>query len=352
MIPARPATACLALLLWAACGEAHEGSGDTPTAESMRDPETEPAALRSRAAESFEALPAPVLPQSSRERRLFDLGRTLFFEPRLSTDSQVSCGTCHLSQFGGADGLATALGVDGRKNARNAPSVFNTRLQSSQQWDGERSSLADQAARMPLDPAVFGNRDEVAVLARLRAAGYQAQFEHAFPEAEPALSLANIGTAIASFEQTLGTPGRFDAFLDGDDAALDTRERAGLELFLDAGCADCHAGPGLGGTQLVKFGQVEPYEAATGSSALDLGRFNITQDAADRFVFKTPMLRNVAETAPYFHDGSVIGLPQAVRVMLRVQLGEIRPEHEVENLVAFLGALSGPAPEWFSPPQP
>jgi len=310
------------------------------------------AALRERAASSFGALDAPAIPDDESDRRLFDLGRQLFFDERLSADGQVSCGTCHLTEFGGADGLALSVGVEGRKNPRNAPTVFNTTLQSSQHWRGDRSSLADQAARAPLGMASFGNQDEAEAVGRLRDAGYQAAFVAAFPDAnaDTALSLANLGTAIAAFEATLITPGRFDEFLRGDDQALDVRERAGLALFLDTGCADCHASPGLGGEQLTKFGLIEPYEQATGSPAVDQGRFDVTGREEDRFVFKVPMLRNVGETAPYFHDGHVIGLEQAVRVMLDVQLGVQLQDFEVENLTAFLRALSGQVPDWYSEP--
>jgi cytochrome c peroxidase len=200
--------------------------------------------------------------------------------------------------------------------------------------------------------ASFGNQDEAEAVGRLREDPiYRVAFEEAFPDTDPPLSLANLGTAIASFEQTLITPGRFDDFLNGDDHALETRELAGLELFMDVGCADCHAGPGLGGEQLAKFGRLLPYEQATGSATVDQGRFDVTQLEEDRFVFKVPMLRNVADTAPYFHDGNVIGLEQAVRVMLDVQLGERLLDFEVDNLSAFLRALSGPAPEHYVAPE-
>jgi cytochrome c peroxidase len=199
--------------------------------------------------------------------------------------------------------------------------------------------------------ASFGNQTEQEALDRLHDADYQAAFDRAFPDVDEALSLANLGTAVAAFEDTLITPGRFDAFLRGDNAALDARELAGLELFLDTGCVDCHDGPGLGGQALMKFGLTKPYAPATGSAAVDQGRFDVTQREDDRFVFKVPMLRNVAETAPYFHDGNVIGLEQAVRVMLDVQLGVSLQDFEVDNLAAFLRALSGEAPDWYSEPE-
>jgi len=314
--------------------------------------DSEIVALRERAASSFGALDVPAIPEDESDRRLFDLGRELFFDERLSADGQISCGSCHLSQFGGADGLAIAVGVAGRKNPRNAPTVFNTGLQSSQHWRGDRASLAEQAARAPLGSSSFGNRDALEAVERLRAADYQTTFARAFPDADAdeVLSLDNVGTAIAAFEATLITPGRFDEFLRGKNDALDARERAGLALFLDTGCVDCHASPGLGGEQLTKFGVLEPYEQATGSATVDQGRFDVTQREEDRFVFKVPMLRNVGATGPYFHDGSVIGLEQAVRVMLDVQLGVRLQDFEVDNLVAFLRSLTGKIPEWYAEP--
>ena len=337
------------MLLCAACADDMNGDG-TPVSESTID--TEIAALRERAASSFGVLDAPAIPEDEGERRLFDLGRQLFFDERLSADGQISCGSCHLSQFGGADGLAIAVGAAGRTSPRNAPTVFNTALQSSQHWRGDRASLAEQAARAPVGLTWLGNRDEAEALRRLRDADYEAAFARAFPDldADDALTLANLGTAIAAFEATLITPGRFDEFLGGKNDALDARERAGLALFLDSGCADCHASPGFGGEQLTKFGVLEPYEQATGSAAVDQGRFDVTQREEDRFVFKVPMLRNVGATGPYFHDGNVIGLEQAVRVMLDVQLGVRLQDFEVDNLVAFLRALTGEIPEWYSEP--
>jgi cytochrome c peroxidase len=345
MMPPRTALLWLSLSmpLSAACADAGSDADDTPVSESVLDPDVK-AELRQRALARFEALAAPELPE---DRTLFDLGRRLFFERRVSADGQVACATCHLRELAGADGLALSVGVEGRKNPRNAPTVFNAVLQSSQHWRGDRSSLADQAARAPLGMASFGNQTEAEAIARLRDAGY----EPLFAAAKLTLSLADFGAAIAAFEQTLITPSRFDAFLQGDNDALDSRALNGLSLFFEVGCASCHTGAGLGGRQLAKFGLHVPYEVATGSAAVDRGRFDVTQEEDDRYVFKVPMLRNVAETAPYFHDGNVIGLEQAVRVMLEVQLDAGLRDYEVENLVAFLRSLSGPAPEWFSPPE-
>lgn len=338
---------CLAVL---ACVD---GSADPPVAESQTSPSdlsVQAAALRQVAVQHFAPLASAAIPASAPETARFTLGRKLFFDARLSVDAQVACATCHLAAYGGGDGLVKSVGVMGRVNPRNAPTVLNAGLQNLQRWRGDRDSLADQAARALLGPDSFGNADEAEALERLDDAGYASDFERAFPGESRAVSLVNFGEAIAVFERTLRTPGRFDAFLKGDDGALDARELAGLALFMDLGCVDCHAGPGVGGEQLAKFGVLEPYADVTGTDMPDAGRFDVTHDEADRFVFKVPLLRNVAQTAPYFHDGSALGLEQAVRVMAQVQLGQQLREHEVRDLVAFLGALSGAIPGWFSEP--
>lgn len=352
MIGARSALVAFAVLLCGACGDAIEP--DSPVAESQVQPGSDrngAAALRERAWLRFEAIEAQTMPVDGPSAARFDLGRRLFFEKRLSADGQVACATCHIAAYGGGDGLAKSLGVMGRQNPRNAPSVFNAGLQTSQHWYGDRESLADQAARSPLGKVSFGNQDEAEAMGRLRDAGYEPDFERAFPDVDAPMSLERLGEAIETFEQTLRTPASFDDFLNGDDDALDARQRAGLALFMDIGCADCHSGAGVGGGQLAKFGRVEAYALATGVEMPDQGRVEVTRDEADRFVFKVPMLRNVAETQPYFHDGSVVGLEQAVRVMAKVQLGRDLTDGQVRILEAFLSSLSGSAPEWFSAPE-
>jgi cytochrome c peroxidase len=307
-------------------------------------------ALRDAASSKFVALEAAAIPHEGVDAARFALGRKLFFEQRLSADGKIACASCHKAELGGADGLPVAVGVFGRANPRNSPSIFNVSQQSLQHWRADRESLEDQAARSPLGAASFGNQDPAEAVGRLRDAGYAAEFAGAFPGEEPAISLEHFASAVALYERTLLTPGRWDAFLKGDDAALNAQEQAGAKLFLDLGCAGCHSGAGLGGTSLRKFGVVEPYASATGAATPDPGRFDATHDDKDRFVFKVAMLRNVGETAPYFHDGSVGELGQAVRVMARVQLGQALTDPQVADLVAFLKALSGRAPEWFSAP--
>jgi cytochrome c peroxidase len=225
--------------------------------------------------------------------------------------------------------------------------VLNAALQSSLQWRADAESLADQASRSLLDPVLFGNADEGALQGRLRDAGYADELGALFPYAGEPLALEHLADAIAQFERTLITPSAFDAFLMGDSTALSVRAQRGLDLFMSVGCADCHSGPGIGGQALAKLGVVEAYAAPFASES---GRFEITHDDDDRAVFKVPTLRNVAQTAPYFHDGSVTGIEQAVRDMARLQLGRQLGQSEVRALSEFLNALSGAVPSWFAPP--
>jgi cytochrome c peroxidase len=311
---------------------------------------TDDTALLARAGQLFAPLPThagsvehPVSPER------VALGRALFFEPRVSLDGTASCARCHQPALHGTDALPKSIGAAGRVNARNAPTVLNAAVQFTEHWVGDRTDVEDQARRALLGPASFGNPDFAAAMAKLRGIpGYAARFREAFPgEADP-ITPENWAAALGAYERTLLTPAPFDAYLKGDIEALTPAARDGLAQFIDTGCAGCHSGVGVGGGSFQKFGVVEDYWKATGSEPTDPGRFAVTGQVADRYVFKVPSLRNVAMTAPYFHDGSVATLPQAVRVMARVQLGKMLSDGEVEAIVAFLGSLTGPLPADFA----
>jgi cytochrome c peroxidase len=197
----------------------------------------------------------------------------------------------------------------------------------------------------------MGFREAVEVLPLLEQHGYAARFETAFPHAEELLTTGHYAQAIAAYEQTLRTPSLFDQYLEGEADVLNESQRRGLRTFLEIGCADCHAGPLLGGEQLQKFGVHRDYWLATSSEQRDAGRFESTQKPADRNVFRVPMLRNIARTAPYFHDGSVADLEQAVRVMADVQLGLELTQDQTSDLVAFLQSLSGETPANYQDPE-
>jgi cytochrome c peroxidase len=277
---------------------------------------------------------------------LVELGRALFFEPRASVDGTVSCARCHQPQLYGSDGLTKSHGHHDKIGTRNAPTVLNTALQVKQHWSGNREDVEDQATRALTGAGSYGNPDFDAPMARLKSiAGYLPLFQAAFPGDADPVTAANWGHAIGAYERTLVSRSRFDDFLDGKEEALSARERAGLRTFIDTGCISCHNGVGVGGGDFRKFGVVEDYWKATGSQEVDKGRAVDTKKPEDEYIFKVPSLRNVAMTSPYFHDGSVPSLDAAVRVMAKVQLGVAVDDKAVQDIVAFLGSLTGPLPE-------
>jgi cytochrome c peroxidase len=306
-----------------------------------------PADLRERASEVFTPLSAPPTPATEADRERIDLGYQLFFDAEVSVDGSISCASCHLPQHWGADARPQSLGINGAKTPRNAPTVINCADQIAQHWRGDRASLEEQAERALTGG--LGNMNPDDGLARLKNAGYETAFQAAFPDNATPLSVTNYGAAVAAYERTLISTSRFDDFLLGDDAALLGPEIDGLAAFLDLGCANCHTGPLLGGKSYAKFGVVRPYAEATGSPTTDEGRFDVTKQEADRFVFKVPNLRDVEHTAPYFHDGSVEKLEDAIRVMADVQLGKELDDTQVTALVFFLRTLSAPVPVTFNP---
>jgi cytochrome c peroxidase len=297
----------------------------------------------------FKPLPAnmattrrPITPQ------LVELGDDLYWDPRLSADGTVSCARCHQPSLYGSDGLPKSKGVDGKVNPRRAPTVLNAALEFRVLWLGQRKDVEGQAMRALLGDTSFGNTGYAAVIAKIDAIpGYRALFRRAFPRQPDPVVPENLGRAIGAYERTLVTPAPFDRFLQGDASALTPEQRAGLWTFVQTGCVSCHNGVDLGGNSFRKFGVVEDYWKATGSKEIDKGRYAVTHDPADMYVFKVAMLRNVAMIPPYFHDGSVATLPQAVRVMARVQLGKRLSAEQVHAIVSFLDSLTGALPADF-----
>ena len=268
------------------------------------------------------------------------LGQALFHDPRLSHDNSIACATCHDLARGGIDGRQAAIGLRGQRGELNTPTVFNAALNFAQFWDGRAASLEEQAAGPVHNPVEMGS-SWAEVVAKLAAAGdYNQAFARQFADG---LTGANIAAAIAEFERSLVTPGaRFDEWLLGNEEALSADEKAGFRLFRDFGCGSCHQGVNLGGNMYQKFGIFAPFvPAGRALRSSDLGRYNVTHVAADKGVFKVPSLRNVALTAPYFHDGSVATLDRAVAVMAKVQLGRDLAPRERRLIVAFLHTLTG-----------
>jgi cytochrome c peroxidase len=306
------------------------------------------AALLQQAQSVFKPLPkdmaTPEFPVTPARVRL---GRMLFFDPRISADGTGSCLRCHQPALYATDSLPKSIGIQDKHLSRNAPTVFNAAFYATQHWDGGFANVEDQAKHALLAPG-FGNPDYPTAMARVKAIpGYAPLFQQAFPgEADP-ISADNWGKAIGAFERTLVTPSRFDDYLGGKSGALSADERRGLRTFIETGCVDCHKGPGIGGLGFRKFGVSSDYWKATGSKDIDKGRFGVTNDPADLYKFKVAGLRNVAMTPPYFHDGAVDALPKTVRIMAKVQLDTDLSDSDVEQIVSFLGSLTGSMPEGF-----
>jgi cytochrome c peroxidase len=305
------------------------------------------AALREQALALME--PIPEAPDPAPEPSLVELGTMLFFDPRLSEGHNISCNTCHNLGTGGADIASTSLGHRWQKGGRNSPTVLNAVYNTAQFWDGRAADLKEQAGGPMVNPVEMASTESHVLEMLTGIPGYRPLFESAFPgEAEP-ITFANVEAAIAAFEATLITPNApFDRFLRGDDAALDDREKAGLQLFLDQGCAACHNGVNLGGNSYQPFGVVEKPEWSV-LPPDDRGRFEVTRAEEDAYVFKVPSLRNVAITLPYFHSGSVWDLEAAVEIMGTAQLGAALEPGQADEIVAFLESLTGDQPQVVHP---
>ncbi|RMF17295.1 MAG: cytochrome-c peroxidase [Candidatus Dadabacteria bacterium] len=319
-------------------------------------------ALISGPALAFEPLPdQPPIPKDNPQTTAkIELGKKLYLDPRLSVDGTVSCNSCHNVMAGGDDDRATSAGVNGQRGGRNAPTVWNAAFLSVQFWDGRANSLEEQAKGPLINPVEMGNPDHDTVIKRLKQyPEYVAAFNDVF--GKDGLNIDNLAKAIASFERMLITPGApFDRYAKGEKKAIAKKARQGAELFQKIGCITCHSGPAFAGPPLPEgtgFFQrfptfadnefVKKYELDQ-----DLGRYEATKNEADKHMFRVPTLRNVAMTAPYFHNGKVRTLDEAVRVMAKTQLNRDLSDDAVEKLVAFLETLTGPFPELTLPRLP
>lgn len=319
------------------------GSGEVKTSKPAPAPTAAPPApldreaIRARAAAIFGTLPTEVPdPENPFSEEKIKLGRMLYFEKRLSKNQDIACNSCHKLDRHGVDGEPTSPGHRGQRGERNSPTVYNAALHIAQFWDGRAPNVEEQAKGPVLNPVEMAMPSEEAVVAVLRSIpDYRKSFRAAFPDGETAVTFDNMARAIGAFERKLMTPATFDAFLAGDKSALTEPQLAGLKTFMDTGCITCHQGPAVGGGMYQKLGLVKAY----GSE--DPGRFAVTGNETDRNVFKVPSLRNVAQTGPYFHDGSIATLDQAIRVMAEHQLGvQLTPE-KTASIKAFLGTLTG-----------
>lgn len=278
---------------------------------------------------------------------LVELGKKLFFDPRLSKSGFISCNSCHNLSMGGTDNLKTSIGHNWNQGPINSPTVLNSSLNIAQFWDGRAKDLQAQAGGPIDNPGEMGSSHDLAVEVLQSIPAYVADFKKSF--GTDRIVIAQVTKAIAAFEGTLLTPNsRFDQWLKGDQKALSANELAGYQLFKDSGCISCHNGPGVGGNSYQKMGVVAPYKASSPAE----GRFAVTGKDADRFSFKVPTLRNVELTYPYFHDGAVNTLSEAVDTMGRLQLGKKFTPEENARIVAFLKTLTGDQPVFKLPTLP
>ena len=274
------------------------------------------------------------------------LGRMLFYDTRLSVDNTVSCAKCHFFGLYGIDGLPKSIGNNYKENDRNAPTVFNAAGQISNHWIGDRASVEEQAEKSLTGKASFGNPDEKSLVEKLsKIRQYNELFKKTFPKDKTPISAKNIGLAIGAFERTLVTPSPFDDYLEGNIRAIKKDEIGGLKLFMDYGCSSCHSGIYLGGNSYEKFGIFANYWEYTGSKKIDEGRFLYTKNDSDKYVFKVPILRIVAKTAPYFHDGSVENIKDAIKIMGKIQLDIDLSDEDINGIATFLTSLTGKIPQ-------
>lgn len=328
-------------------------SGSAPSPEPVVEPAPTTAPLPEPAASQAMTVPAaalgsPIPPIPARlelDAHKVALGQQLFHDPALSRDGTISCSSCHDLSGGGDDGRRVSVGIGGAQGTVNAPTVLNSGFNFRQFWDGRARTLEEQVDGPIQHPKEMDMRWPT-LLEHLRTdPGYAQQFNDVF--GGPATQ-DRVKDAIATFERSLTTPGSaFDRYLLGDTAAISPQARTGYELFVSLGCITCHQGVNAGGNMFQPIGKMGDYFTARGGEIepADLGRFNVTGEERDRYTFKVPSLRNIALTAPYFHDGSAPTLADAVQIMARVQLGEDLSVDDVASMVAFLESLTGAQPK-------
>ncbi|MBL8889001.1 MAG: c-type cytochrome [Planctomycetaceae bacterium] len=279
---------------------------------------------------------------------LVTLGHKLFWDARISANKQVACVSCHSAAAGGADAVPQSIDAKGQPTKRNSQTVFNAMLQPSLRWTGDRNSGAHQAEKSLTGSMGFAKAEDVNNV--LQEHGYGPLFQTAFPADPNPIRPGNYATAVEAYEATLRTPAPFDKFLLGEVRSLSKRQQKGLQLFIEIGCANCHSGKLLGGDGFERFGIHREYWTETQSRQQDVGLFETTKNEVDKFRFRVAMLRNIEKTAPYFHDGSVATLSEAVRIMANLQLDRQLSPTEIEAIVDFLSSLTGEIPANYSAP--
>ncbi|ODN67211.1 cytochrome-c peroxidase [Methylophaga muralis] len=289
----------------------------------------------------------PIQPFIITEPDKVELGKKLFFDPRLSRSGFISCNSCHNLSMGGSDNLPTSIGHNWQQGPINSPTVLNSSMNLAQFWDGRAADLQEQAAGPIANPMEMAFSHSLAIDVLRSIPQYVAEFNKIYGSDD--ITLDQVTNAIAVFEETLVTPNsRFDLWLNGNDNALTDTEIAGYQKFKQIGCVACHNGEAVGGSSFQRMGIMEPYQTDNPAE----GRIAVTGKDADRFSFKVPTLRNVELTYPYFHDGAYWKLEDAVDVMARLQLGQQLEEQDIKNITAFLKTLTGDQPQFAIPQLP
>ena len=285
--------------------------------------------LMRKAKRMFGALPKADIDVKKNNKKIA-LGKKLYFESKLSANGKISCNSCHNLKTFGVDNEKTSPGHDGTRGGRNSPTTLNASLHIAQFWDGRAEDVEAQALGPLLNPIEHGLKDENEAMEKIDTEEYRRLFSQAFSNEKKPFAFKNIGKAIGAFERTLMTPSKFDDYMKGNKKALTVAQKRGLQSFIKVGCTTCHSGVAMGGGMYMKLGLVKEYKTK------DLGRFEVTKNEADKHVFKVPSLRNIAKTAPYFHDGSVATLEEAIKIMAEYQLGKELTDAQVSDIKAFL----------------
>ena len=286
----------------------------------------------------------PIPAVKAKNPAMVELGKKLYFDPRLSKSGFISCNSCHNLSMGGTDNLKTSIGHNWQQGPINSPTVLNSSMNLAQFWDGRAADLKAQAGGPIANPGEMAFTHELAVDVLNSIPAYKAEFKKVF--GKDAANIDMVTDAIAAFEETLVTPNsRFDKWLKGNKKALTQKEKAGYDLFKNSGCTACHYGPAVGGNSFQKMGLVAEYDTPNKA----VGVAGLTGKDADRMKFKVPTLRNVEMTYPYFHDGEADTLEKAVDIMGKLQVGRAYTPEEIDQIVAFLKALTGDQPNFKLP---
>lgn len=312
-------------------------------------------------ASEWQALPlsAPAPADNPTTAEKIELGKALFMDPRFSSTGTVSCNSCHNVMEGGDDSRSVSMGVHGKTGGRNAPTVWNSAFHSVQFWDGRAPLLEDQAKGPVANPVEMGMKDVDTAMDRVKIIpGYKALFDKAF--GANSMTVENAVKAVAAFERTLITPNSpYDKYVKGDKKAMNSQQVRGMKKFASTGCTSCHSGAAFNGPQMktgegfyAKFPTFNNGYATKYKLSEDKGREEVTGKSTDRNMFRVQTLRNITDTAPYFHNGSVKDLDEAVRVMAKSQLNQDLSDKDVNDIVAFLGTLTGEYPEITMPRLP